>query len=261
MLKAPGIPHLVSANKLPMTNLGIVHLNLYIAGLSIQYQFCVLRELSYHCILGVDWLYDVKGQINFADGVLSVYDNLLSVPLIRNVDRASLLLLSKPITIPPLTECLVPVMSDRKFNNIVSLVEAFRPIQSRLLAVAASAVIPRGATTMCRIVNLGDFPKRLRAKTAIATITPLDVNDPFNSELRGEVLSPRAPMCATISDEAVPSHDVRLKLLTERGLSLSPSTLTTEQFEKLSYLLYQNAELFITEMDQLPGSDLVEHKI
>jgi gag-polyprotein putative aspartyl protease len=49
MLKAPGILHLVSANKSPMTNLGIVHLNLYIAGLSLPYQFrvlSVLRELS-----------------------------------------------------------------------------------------------------------------------------------------------------------------------------------------------------------------------
>ena len=136
-LKKPVLSHLVSANKSPMHNLGMVDLNILIQGLSIPYQFCVLRGLSYQCILGVDWLYDVKGQINFANGVLSVYDNLLSVALIRNVDRSSLLLLSKPLTIPPLTEALVPVVLNRKFNNVVSLVETFQPIKTRLLAVAA----------------------------------------------------------------------------------------------------------------------------
>ena len=114
---------------------------------------------------------------------------------------------------------------------------------------------------MCRLVNLGDFPKRLRAKTPIATISPLDVNDPFNVELRGQKLDNVAPMCASISDEALPSHEERIQILTERGLSLSPNSLSQEQFEKLSSLLFQNSELFITNMDQLPGSDLVEHEI
>ena len=40
MLKAPGISHLVSANKSPMTNLGIVDLHVYIHG---QYSVPILR--------------------------------------------------------------------------------------------------------------------------------------------------------------------------------------------------------------------------
>ena len=55
--------HLVTASNTPMRNLGIVDLNVSIQGLAIPVQFCVLRELTFPCLLGANFLHDSMHEL------------------------------------------------------------------------------------------------------------------------------------------------------------------------------------------------------
>jgi hypothetical protein len=49
--------------------------------------------------------------------------------------------------------------------------------------MAGALVHPTENTTICHVINTGKTPRRMRAKTPIAQIGSIDLNDPFNQAM------------------------------------------------------------------------------
>jgi hypothetical protein len=122
--------------------------------------------------------------------------------------------------------------------------------------VAGALIHPTSNFTICRICNIGQTPRRLRANTPVACISPIDLNDPVNKAMMTVDLqgSSTAPI---VEDESkLPPHEERMKFLKEKGLPLNNANLTPAQFSQLSALLYQYEEIFCSDIEQLPESAL-----
>ena len=258
LLQRPNINNLVSANKTPLLNLGTVELHVNLQGISCAFRFCVLQNLNHDVLFGTNWLSLVKAKIDIAGRNMKIFDDLVSVPLISNHDRASLLCLAKPIRIPPKCEVILTVKSHPKYNNTISMVEAYKPVQQRLMSAARVLVMPRQSRTVCRLINIGNRPKRLKAGTAVAVIQPVDLSDPFNADVISGIDQTSKVAVSSISQTHIPSHNERIKILQQRGLdlTLTKQNLTDAQYEQMSALLFNYAELFITDLDHLPCSKL-----
>ena len=55
--------------------------------------------------------------------------------------------------------------------------------------------------------------------------------------------------------------DDQLKAIAEKGIKLEQNSLSREQFEKLTNLIFRNLDLFATGMKDLVGTDVLYHSI
>jgi len=196
--------------------------------------FFVIRNLSIACILGINFVQDSHAILDCSAKVLSLYD---VAPLICNFDRDSILLLSRSIILPPRSEMFVPVNLHRKFIGQTLLVEGWPALKNRMIAVAAALIEPQTNKSLCRVVNADDTPKRLRVNSPVATVSYLPIDVPNNAHLLPATNLNHSPLCMTITEETLPSHEDRVKVLEELGISFSDTVLLGEDMAKLSSLL------------------------
>ena len=261
-LKSSQNTHLVTANNSPMQNLGTIDLSLNFHGLVIVHTFTVLRGLTFKIICGIDFLSDTNAVLDFSMNTLSLYDNLVITSLTTNIDRTSLVVLTRAVVIPPQCEMLAQVRVHERFKAVTSIVEMLPSLKNRLVAVAAAAVLPPGVLTACRLINIGHKAQRLRAGKAIATIERLNMEDPCNQPLSCVNDTIEQPMaCASIEAVVLPPHVDRIKELGVIGLHFEQTKLDESQFEQLSALLYRYKDLFVSDVSKLPCSNLPPHKI
>jgi hypothetical protein len=115
---------------------------------------------------------------------------------------------------------------------------------------------------MCRVVNLGSTTRRLRQRTPIAQITPVDLSNPDNIM----VMSDNQQNGTTanedkLSTENQPPHEERIKVLKELGVDIDTAEVSTEDHEKLTALLYRYKGLFASDLEGVGRSNLTPHDI
>ena len=126
-----------------MANLGTTELNVSIQGLIIPFTFIVFDNLAHRVILGVDFLQHSQADLCFQRKLISFYDGLVSTALLpTHCDESLTLLLQETITIPPLTEALIPTYVRGKCIRSDYIVDALPSVKSQLIAVAAALVRP-----------------------------------------------------------------------------------------------------------------------
>jgi hypothetical protein len=86
--------------------------DLKIHGLVIPFVFSLVENLIYDCILGMNFLQDTNDIIDASSGTLSLYHGLLTVPMIRADNPATVQLICN-VTIPPLSETALPIKATR----------------------------------------------------------------------------------------------------------------------------------------------------
>jgi hypothetical protein len=100
----------------------------------------------------------------------------------------------------------------------------------------------------CRVLNPTDKTVKLKAGTVIGKLSPVHVY----------------PMVATVSerptDITVSIEDMR-KALEAKKLSLDGVVLKGGDLDNLIRLLYNNIDLFATSFADLPGCDVLLHRI
>ena len=100
------------------------------------------------------------------------------------------------------------------------------------------------------MLNPTNAPALLTKNTALATLCPIADDSVFSYDKKQtETKSPSV------------DHDCQLKTLTDLGLTIDASDYTKAQKEKLISLLYNNRDLFTSNIFQLPGTDFVKHHI
>jgi hypothetical protein len=164
--------------------------------------------------------------------------------------------LAQDITIPPATEAIVKLVVPKRFQHRLGILETYAPIKNKFLLVAGTLIHPEGDTTLCKILNTGLKPQRLRVKTPFAQIGQVGLTDPFN----------RAILCVDLPDNlqdknkvkvySLPSHEERVRILESKGITLDNPNFTLVQFSELTALLFEYQDLFCSDYEQLPTSRL-----
>jgi hypothetical protein len=193
--------------------------------------------------------------------VRSHFSCLVCAALTRYQDRDSVLRLTQDIILPAATEALVILAVPFHLRRKTSLVVTFPQLKNKFLAVANAVVHPTGRYIVGRILNTGLAARRLRARTPIARISPIDTNAPFNRAMLS--IDEGCKTCETDTHRTVdmPEHADRVKLLNLKGLNFDNPDLTEEQFSQLTALLYEYQELFCADYEQLPLSNLPPYEI
>jgi hypothetical protein len=250
---------LVSANGSQISVIGEAEVEISIQGLVIPWTMYVVSSLSHNVILAQDFLQSTDAVIDCANRSLTLYDGLVRVSLTRNTDRDTFFRLTQDVIFPPRTEAIVKVHVPKRFINKTSLVETFAPIKNKFLLVAGALVHPTKGTTICRVINTGKTPRRLRAKTPIAQISSIDLNDPFNQAMLSLNLTEETHK--PVDKTNMPPHAERQRFLEAKGLAFDNPNLTEEQFSDLTALLYEFQDIFCGPNEQLPVSKLPAYHI
>jgi hypothetical protein len=252
---------LISANKSPIRSLGTVEAELSIQGLVIPFTFHVLRSLSHKLLLGQDFLRFSHAVIDCGERLITLFDGLVRAALTRFSDRDSVLRLAQDLIIPAATEVLVKLMVPQRHRRKVGLMETFSPLKNKFLVVANAIVKPKGNYTIGRILNIGLTTRRLRARTPIAYITPIDMNDPFNKAMLSVDTEQQESQEKSPRVTNMPEHADRIPILKALGLKLDNPNLTEEQFSQLTALLYEYQDIFCADYENLPISKLPPYQI
>ena len=114
---------------------------------------------------------------------------------------------------------------------------------------------------VCRIVNTGLTPRRLKVNMPIAIISSIDMNDPGNKAMLS--LDAKDDLSIPVAQKQACNapHEERVKFLQAKGLVFDNPNFSAEQLSQLSALLYEYQEIFCTEYEQLPLSNLPPYHI
>jgi hypothetical protein len=129
------------------------------------------------------------------------------------------------------------------------------------LLVAGTLIHPEGDTTLCKILNIGLKPQRLRVKTPIAQIGQIDLTDPFNRAMLCVYLPDNLQDENNVKVHSLPSHEERVRILESKGITFDNPNLTLDQFSELTALLFEYQDLFCSDYEQLPTSRLSPYRI
>ena len=243
--------------------LGTVEIDLKLNGLIVPFNFFVADQLSDHCILGTDFLKQTQAKIDFSDGVVSFFHDLVVLPLLSRSQCTSMVRLVGKTKIPPMAQALIQVKAPPKFSNTDCYLEGTPTIGTRGLIVARSLVRPSDTNTLtCQILNTKSVAVNLKANTPIATLSYFNGNDPFNQAALSRPMSSSPHAVNAIRPDAsfLPNHSQRLATLTELGISFAENpAITPVQLEQLSAFLYKNKDLFAADITELPGSQIMTH--
>ena len=246
---APQDVKLVSANRSPITSLGVVDVDLSIQGLVVPFTFHVLKSLSHQVILGHDFLRSSGAVIDCANRCISLFEGLVNASLTNQRDRDATLQLAQNVVIPAATEAIVRVCVPSRFQNRTSLVETYEPIKNKFLLVAGALVHPTDRFTICRVLNAGLTPRKLRIHTPIAKISNIDLEDPYNRAMLSIDTCENRAYGIPLAKTDLPPHEQRVQVLQAKGLVFDNPHLSYEQFSRLTALLYEYQEIFCADYD------------
>ena len=259
---SPDIPQdIFIADNSSLPILGQIEVCVNINGLIVPQTFIVLSSLFHDCLLGSDFLLRSRAMVDFGTGNVNFFEGLTTLPLLALRTEHNILRLAQMLTIPPRSEAISRVLIHRKFKQQPCIMEGLPSLQARQIALARVLVHPSRSThAVCRLLNPTNAPVTLDAKTPVATVEPIDLNDAVNRNSLSHSTESTATATHPKSSNTV-SHEMKIQQLRDIGLSLAKEQMTDEQYQALIAFLYDNKDLFATSLKDLPGSDIVTHKI
>jgi len=251
------LPKLTNANGKPMSLVGSATTCISIAGYERYVDFVIVDGLYHNVILGIEALTDMKAVIDVHNSVLSVDNNLVSVPLIQRFSANNILRTVNCVTIEPLHEVRLPVRIAENYTLGPSIIEPLNTHNASPFMIAKAFVDPNSRITVCQMVNLSQKSITLPKRLAVATITPAQLlSSPDNCTVHDIYTS--ASVCNV---NVASSYDDKLNALREKGFNLSHGDLSEKQFLELVDLLYEYRMVFATDVKELPGVTGVNYNI
>ena len=114
--------------------------------------------------------------------------------------------------------------------------------------VARSLVNIRNVRLPCRVLNLTDRPITLKRRAPVGILAPVTTS------------SKKDIIRTTKKVSTVSMADMK-KALDDKKISYAETALQGEDLNKLIKLLYDNIDLFATSLADIPGIDVMLHKI
>ena len=233
---------LTSANGSEIPVIGTADVQLYFQGLVIPQVVQVSPLLDHSLVLGVDFLSQNQAILNYRLGVLSLYEDLVRVPLHSRFGGLNCITVARTMCIPAYHEALILANSPKVFNNKDALLEPLPNAQFNKLAVARSLVHCQNNTVVCRVLNCNPHVLTLKKGRKIAKIENLKtIASIVKFEEPAEQYSEfREKMSKT---ELENFHK-------EYGFNIN-SALSEEQRFELLRLLYHYKSVFARTLDEI----------
>jgi len=81
--------YLLAADHTPLRSVGTIELSISIMGLTVPYTCVILKDLGFNAILGLDFLTDCQGTLDFSRNLLVLFDGLVAVALTTRTDTSA----------------------------------------------------------------------------------------------------------------------------------------------------------------------------
>ena len=248
---------LFGANGDPIEILGTVSVDVNINGLKMPTTFQILKNLSHSIILGIEFLEQNKAVIDTHRGIVTFHD-ITGTPFIRRrPDNTAFVRAARSITIPPLTEAIVDVTIDRHYSlKHPSIIEPVERLIDKKVMLAKCIVTPKSHVLQCRMLNPTSASVFFKRNYIFGTIEPLgdqchDIN---------VIDSQQSPGSSQIHSEKTKITSPE-EILKELHLEIDKTKFSKSDYIKLVQFLAKNKDLFATKLSDVPGTDVIEHKI
>ena len=162
---------LFSANGAPLRVIGMVDVIFYLKGLRIPHTLRVVEGLAPHLVLGIDFMKANKVTVNYVDGTVRFYEDLLVIPLQGYDSRDNCAFVSQTVCIPKYAEAIIPVTVPRQYANTCLVLESLHN-RYDLVAVAGSLNNADGRKAVVKVLNYKPHSVVLKKHTKIASVVP-----------------------------------------------------------------------------------------
>jgi hypothetical protein len=221
--------------------------DLKIHGLVIPFVFSVVEKLTYDCILGMNFLQDTNAVIDASSGTLNLYHGLLTVPMIRTDNPATVQLICN-VTLPPLSDTALPIKATQPLLKGAYVVENEACPPHKSLLIGRTLVNVDQTHFHCPVLNPTDKAIRLKKGTIVGELTA------------ATVIEPQRPPAAQQLQQ-LPSIAQMRAALEAKEISFKNTVVTGTDLDNLITLLYKNIDLMATSIHNLPGSDVLLYHI
>ena len=224
-------------------------MELKIGGIAFPFNFLVIEKLGFDCILGMDLFQQASAIIDTKNNVLQLFDGLTSIPMSKTGDHVIVRSIAS-ISILPYSKAIFPVRTKQKtVTGRNYMIEGEAQIPSSSVSVARTLVDASQNRMPCRVMNISSKTVTLRAGTPIGILTPVQIDKSTVSVADKKQ-----------SDREVTKNEM-LAALETKSISLSDTALQGEDLDNLIRLLYDNLDLFSVGLSDLPGTDILLHRI
>jgi len=175
ILPLRGLPEMmVSANGTRIQAVVIVNLELYLqGGVKLDHEVLIAEDLSPSFVLGMNFLLDNHVKLNFATKppTLSLFDDLIDIPMRPRCDDTSGALVHRTAVLPPYSEAYLTVTTPKRFNNSSVLLEDARRVNA--ISVAGALAFCKNNRTICKVLNLNPHVVTLKRGVKLAKVLDL----------------------------------------------------------------------------------------
>ena len=154
------------------------------------------------------------------------------------------------ITIPPLCEVVLPVRCNA-FANGLYITEPLPTLTHKQISLARAIINLRQRKAACRVLNPTNAPIFIPSYTALATISSVSSSEVHEYNKTTE----------SVSEDLQPSIEQQRLAVRDLGIEVEGTGYNSHQLDSLYSLIYNNRDLFASDLRDLPGTDLVYHHI
>ena len=241
------MPKLFSADSSPLMAQAIIDVDVKVGGVKFPFVFIVMEKLGFDCILGMDLLEATEAVIDVKTNALHLFSGLTSVAMTQTGHHTTVATVTQ-VTIPPFSEGVFAVKPDRRVAGGDYMIEGEAKAPYAALMVARTLVDPGRNSLHCRVLNPTDKPMILKSKTTVGVLSPVTVSRGTGNRQ------------SRIQTGDVTIEEMR-KAVRDKKIPLEDTVLTGNDLDNLIRMLYENLDLFATELADMPGTDIMLHRI
>jgi hypothetical protein len=223
-----------------------VEVDVKIAGMKIPCTFSVVENLGFEAILGFDSLRDARAVIDLLNNTLTLYDELISVPLIRADDHITVYTI-ETIKIPPKSEAIFNASTHTRLRPGNYMVEVSPFVRNPQLLIARTVFSARKRILCCRVLNPTELTIELPRRAPIARVAQVDILQNDQGLTQDE-------------DGNLTVAEMRAAL-EQKQISFKDTDMTRTDLDDLIRLLYKYRDRFTLKLTDLKASDLLLFKI
>jgi len=147
---------LFSASGTMLKVTGITDVTFYLNGLRIPHTVKVIDGLFSNLVIGVDFMQANRMSVNYADGTVRFYDDLIVIPLQGYDSRDNCAVITENVCIPGFAEVALPVVLPKQYANQCVVLESLQNCRD-LVAVAGTISQADGRRAVVKVLNFKPF--------------------------------------------------------------------------------------------------------
>ena len=150
-------------------------LSVKLGGLTVPFQFLIIRQLSQDLVIGIDFLNHTRAVVNCSESIVSFYDDMVELPVLSK-GKMIVAKLDSDYDLQPRSETVVNVFLSEYVSDEFFLLEPLDPRERQKFLVAKVLVKGKSNRAICRILNPTNQTFRLKKSLTLAKVQSIEVN-------------------------------------------------------------------------------------